>query len=279
MNKKTIFVILMVLFAATLGIVKYRTHEDKDIPKSFAASNESGVYWTCPMHPQIHQQHAGECPICHMKLVKVNNAGKTKTAENLTDDKRAPVEITKTEMGLIGIQKTAVEKMNMTVHLPIAGRIISRTSIAFQIYESDLKYIRTGQYFSGESSTASLDSISGTISAIDSIVDSTSRTVRVTGLVEKGSKDLQSETSFSGTIYFELKDRLVIPESAVLHSGSKDLVYLFTNQNNLIAKAIRLGLKSEGYYEVLSGLSEGDSISSGPNFLIDSEAKIRGASQ
>jgi rubrerythrin len=27
-------------------------------------------YYTCPMHPQIHQDKPGKCPICGMTLVK-----------------------------------------------------------------------------------------------------------------------------------------------------------------------------------------------------------------
>jgi Cu(I)/Ag(I) efflux system membrane fusion protein/cobalt-zinc-cadmium efflux system membrane fusion protein len=33
------------------------------------SSGEKKQYWTCGMHPQIHQDHPGICPICHMKLV------------------------------------------------------------------------------------------------------------------------------------------------------------------------------------------------------------------
>jgi hypothetical protein len=25
-------------------------------------------YWTCPMHPEVHQAKAGQCPICGMNL-------------------------------------------------------------------------------------------------------------------------------------------------------------------------------------------------------------------
>jgi Cu(I)/Ag(I) efflux system membrane fusion protein len=30
--------------------------------------------WTCPMHPQVIQDHPGSCPICHMDLVPVKEA-------------------------------------------------------------------------------------------------------------------------------------------------------------------------------------------------------------
>jgi multidrug efflux pump subunit AcrA (membrane-fusion protein) len=101
----------------------------------------------------------------------------------------------------------------------------------------------------------------------------------VIGTIKNGPKGILSETSFSGVIEIELKDRIAIPESAVLHSGQGDLVYLFGESNKLTAKFIKLGLKAEGFYEVVGGLKQGDVISSGPNFLIDSEAKIRGAAE
>jgi soluble cytochrome b562 len=29
----------------------------------------AGGYWTCPMHPEVHQAKAGTCPVCGMDLV------------------------------------------------------------------------------------------------------------------------------------------------------------------------------------------------------------------
>ncbi|WP_210521871.1 efflux RND transporter periplasmic adaptor subunit [Hymenobacter terricola] len=33
-----------------------------------------GSYYTCSMHPQVHQDHPSDCPICGMALIKVNKA-------------------------------------------------------------------------------------------------------------------------------------------------------------------------------------------------------------
>ena len=42
-------------------------------------------------------------------------------------------------------------------------------------------------------------------------------------------------------------------------------------------KKIQLGPRVDGGFQVLSGLDAGDEISTGSNFLLDSEARIRGA--
>jgi Cu(I)/Ag(I) efflux system membrane fusion protein len=135
--------------------------------------------------------------------------------------------------------------------------------------------MKPGLPFEGQTSDGELK---GTITSVDSIVDPTSRTVRVVGRIDKGPKTLVAETTFSGVVEIKLKDRVSIPESSVLHTGTGDLVYVFTNGSKLSARKIMLGSKSEGFFEVTSGLEPGEFISSGPNFLIDSEAKIRGTS-
>lgn len=37
---------------------------------STATATPTAVTWTCPMHPEITQDHAGTCPKCMMDLVR-----------------------------------------------------------------------------------------------------------------------------------------------------------------------------------------------------------------
>lgn len=276
MKKKWIavaMILAMIGYGAALKIFKDST------PKEIIPSpkTEGQAYWTCPMHPQIHTEHSGECPICHMKLIQVK-AQAAQVVEREQNDTRAPVQATGNQLNLLGIQRYEVEKMDLNVKIPVSGRFTSPSSVVFQVYESDLRYIKPGLTFRGESSFFSEQEVLGVISSVDSIVDPTSRTVRVVGSVRKGPRGIASETGFRGDIQLDLKGRVAIPESSVLHTGSGDLVYLFTDGNNLASKIVKLGLKSEGFYDVLDGVIPGQVISSGPNFLIDSESKIRGAS-
>lgn len=277
MKKKWMWI---ALFIAVIGVWASKDlfkKTEKGSEKTSTTKTENASYWTCPMHPQIHSDKAGECPICHMKLVQVK-APQTQNQE-AKGEARSEVIATDSQTALLGIQKHTVEKMDLTVLLPVSGRFLSSSSVAFQVYESDLRYVKSGLTFKGESSFYPEEEITGTISSVDSIVDPTSRTVRVIGSVKKGPLGLFSETSFRGEIEINLKDRVAIPESSVLHTGSGDLVYIFGDGNKLSAREVKLGPKTESFYEVLSGLKVGEVISSGPNFLIDSEAKIRGVSQ
>lgn len=278
MNKVKAISLLTILIV--FGVyIENKLHKKTLITNNSTFSKiEKNSYWTCPMHPHIHSEKSGECPICHMQLVKVKSSPKNieLTQQSTT---RSEVQTTMDQLKLLGIQKQRVEKMSLFVHIPISGRMISSNSVAFQIYESDLRYIKAGLRFKGTTAITPDQEINGTIISVDNIVDSSSRTIRVVGNVQKSSYNTAAETSFRGEIELELKDRLAIPESSVLHTGDGDLVYLIDENLKFKAKKIVLGLKSDSFYEVLSGLSQNDTISSGPNFLIDSEAKIRGANQ
>jgi hypothetical protein len=273
MNKKWLAVMAVLVLISAWAIQRLNS---KTPLKERPAISQLEAYWTCPMHPQIHAEHAGECPICHMKLIQVKATNEAQIVEQ--GDKRVAVSASGSQIALLGIQRTEVEKMNLKLKIPVSGRFISSSAVAFQIYESDLRYIKAGLTFHGANSFYPEEEVVGVISSVDSIVDPTSRTVRVVGSVQKGARGALSETGFRGDIEFELKDRVAIPESSVLHTGEEDIVYVFAKGNQLKPTIVKLGLKSEGFFDVMSGVSPGEEISSGPNFLIDSESKIRGAS-
>lgn len=275
--KRSWLVVIVIIAVAGLWVAKKYLSKGTTKEKTTYSKVEDTGYWTCVMHPRIHMDHPGECPVCHMKLVQVK-AQEAQAAEAAVSD-RSQVQASSGQLALIGIQKQEVERMDLNVSVPVAGRLLSSSNVAFQVYESDLNFIKAGLPFKGRSSFVPDGEITGVITSVDTIVDPTSRTVRVIGRIDKGPKGLISETTFSGVVSINLKDRVAVPESSILHTGTGDLVYVFGDGGKLAAREVRLGLKTEGFYEVVSGLQPGESISSGPNFLIDSEAKLRGTSE
>lgn len=233
---------------------------------------EETGYWTCTMHPQVHQSEPGKCPICGMPLVHVD---KKDHVESQTEE-TSGIEPTDTQLKNANISKYKVSKKDFLVTLSLSGRAISPREVSFQIYESDLGVVKPGIQISGYASTDPDTVMKGKISSVDTIVDPSSRTVRANAVLQSSVANFVAETSFYGQIQNKLKNQILIPEEAVLHAGKRDLVYLFTEDGKIQPQTVRLGLKSQGEYQVVAGLKEGDVISAGANFLIDSEAKIRG---
>jgi Cu(I)/Ag(I) efflux system membrane fusion protein len=56
-------------------------------------------------------------------------------------------------------------------------------------------------------------------------------------------------------------------------------VYVQTAEGQYEPREIRVGREASGYYEVVSGIREGENVVTSANFLIDSESKIRATLQ
>lgn len=71
MNRKSLIVISAVVLAAGAGGWWYAQSMAPHRHELTQMTDEQGkAYWTCPMHPQVRQDHPGSCPICGMKLTK-----------------------------------------------------------------------------------------------------------------------------------------------------------------------------------------------------------------
>lgn len=76
-------------------------------------------------------------------------------------------------------------------------------------------------------------------------------------------------------IEVDLGSRLAIPADAVIHTGTRTVVYTPTSPDTFEPREIELGMKSENFYEVVSGLKEGDEVVAAGTFLLDSESQLR----
>jgi Cu(I)/Ag(I) efflux system membrane fusion protein len=74
-------------------------------------------------------------------------------------------------------------------------------------------------------------------------------------------------------------DELVIavPESAVIDSGTRQVVILDRGEGRFEPRDVKLGRKGDGFVEVTSGLQDGENVVVNGNFLIDAESNLQAA--
>jgi Cu(I)/Ag(I) efflux system membrane fusion protein len=77
-------------------------------------------------------------------------------------------------------------------------------------------------------------------------------------------------------IKINLGKKLLIPESAVIDTGRGIVAYVDLGDGNYEPREIEVGLRSDRSIEVLSGLKAGEKVVSQANFLVDSEAQLKG---
>jgi membrane fusion protein, copper/silver efflux system len=70
---------------------------------------------------------------------------------------------------------------------------------------------------------------------------------------------------------------LALPESAVLDSGSRQVVLIDKGEGRFEPREVRLGRRGGGYVEVTEGATEGEAVVTSANFLIDAESNLKAA--
>lgn len=81
MRWKTLFILcLCVVVSCVIVGIAIRQHvTSQDVANS--AAGKAKQLWHCGMHPQVVQDHPGNCPICHMALTPIGSANAASTTQ------------------------------------------------------------------------------------------------------------------------------------------------------------------------------------------------------
>jgi len=230
-------------------------------------------FYRNPMDPSIHSDKPMKDSM-GMDYIPVYE-DKSQTPPDEKESKRSAFALTPNQLKLTGTSEFTVEKRDLISEIRLPGRALGGARVSFQAFEQDSSLIKSGIAFEAETPSVPGKILSGHITFVDSILDPMTRTLRVDGVLSGSSSfHLRTEASVIGKLKAKIPNTLAIPENAVLHLGDRDLVYISKGDGSFSPRTVSLGIKTGGYYEVKSGLSPGEKISSGPNFLLDSESKI-----
>ncbi|HRT90617.1 MAG TPA: efflux RND transporter periplasmic adaptor subunit, partial [Bacteroidales bacterium] len=165
-----------------------------------------------------------------------------------------------------------------SVLFTVAG--LSKVWILFEAYESDLPFIRENQSVTFTLRAFPGKKFSGKVSFIDPVVNPVTRVTGIRVEAPNNKGELKPGMFASGIIFADLSEysnSIVIPESAVLWTGSRSVVWLRLAGNDepvFIMRQVTLGPSTDKGYVVLSGLSEGDEIVVNGAFSIDAAAQL-----
>jgi Cu(I)/Ag(I) efflux system membrane fusion protein/cobalt-zinc-cadmium efflux system membrane fusion protein len=145
------------------------------------------------------------------------------------------------------------------------------------IYEYELAKVKIGSKASITFNFLLGKIYEGKVSFIYPTLDPKARTVKIR-IELNNSGELKPSMFANITIEGEdLVSEPVIPENAIIRSGLKDVVILSIGDGKFKPQQVQLGGYADGYYQVLNGLSEGNTIVTSAQFLIDSESNLKAA--
>jgi Cu(I)/Ag(I) efflux system membrane fusion protein len=159
---------------------------------------------------------------------------------------------------------------------------LSRIWVLFDAYESDLSWISPGQNVEFTTQAVPGKTFNGKITFIDPVVDASTRITKVRVEVPNSGLQFKPEMFVNGTIKSQMAgsgDQLIIPQSAVLWTGTRSVVYVKlpgTDQPAFKMREITLGSAMKDAYVVMDGLEEAEEIVTNGTFSVDAAAQLAG---
>lgn len=180
-------------------------------------------------------------------------------------------------LGLAPAQVSAWMKNPSLAQGLLVGKRGQAVWVYADVYEYDLQFVRPGIPMEIKSQTLPGKIWTTRVLSIDPVINPTTRTARVRARLDDVLGLLKPGTYVDVTIQSPLGSHLSVPENAVLDTGDKQYVFVAKEDGTLEPQRVRLGSKAQGYDEILSGLSPGETVSTSANFLIDSESQYQSA--
>jgi Cu(I)/Ag(I) efflux system membrane fusion protein len=156
----------------------------------------------------------------------------------------------------------------------------SRVWIIADVAESDIAAVKTGAHATVTLRSDPMQPLEGQVTFIYPELNPETRTIPVR--IELPNPDARLKTSmYADVVFSESEDPTVtaVPDSAIIDSGTKQVVLVAKGEGRFEPRAVKLGSRGDGYVEVREGLKTGEEVVTSANFLIDAESNLRAALQ
>lgn len=154
---------------------------------------------------------------------------------------------------------------------------LSRVWVNAEVPEAMAAQVRPGTTVEAEATAFPGKVFTGRVSAILPDVDATTRTLKAR--VELANPKAELVPGMFATLRFSSTARaqaLLVPSEAVIRTGTRSVVFVREANGNLRSVDVVTGIDSQGQTEIRSGLAAGQQVVVSGQFLVDSEASLRG---
>lgn len=178
------------------------------------------------------------------------------------------------------LEKTAVQGMRFTPGEPLFKIAdLSAIWLLADVFEQDIALVHVGQSVKISVDAYPGQELTGKIAYIYPTVTPETRTAKVRVELANPGGMLKPDMYASVQLVsgHGKASALMVPDSAILDSGTRQIVLVQRAEGLFEPREVKFGMRSDGYAEVLQGLSEGESVVVRANFLIDAESNLKAA--
>ncbi len=232
--------------------------------------------------------------------------GRPDVSAMIDADARSLVEAARQRLKLFDISDAQIKKIEesekpirtLTIYSPYSGYVLQKNVnqgtrvtagadlldvadlstvwITADIYEYEVPLIKVGDsavvqlsYFPGRQFTTRIDYIYPTLQG-------ETRTLKARFTLPNEGGRLKPQMFTNVEMKIGLGRKLAVPADAVINTGVRQVVYIDKGEGIFEPREVLTGVQTEKLVEITAGLKAGEKVASAANFLIDSEAKLKG---
>jgi RND family efflux transporter MFP subunit len=154
---------------------------------------------------------------------------------------------------------------------------LSRVWVIAQVFEAEARVAQPGRTARVTLPYEQDVALSGRIAFVYPTLDPESRTLKVRLEFPNPRDALKPGMFVTVELGAESERGIVIPDSAILDTGTRQVVFVETSPGQFVARDVSVALRADGQAVVRSGLAPGDRVATSANFLLDSESRLRNA--
>jgi membrane fusion protein, copper/silver efflux system len=220
--------------------------------------------------------------------------------ESLIDGARQRMRLAgMTEEQILAVESSGKVRPRLTITAPIAGVVaelgaregmtvmpgaalfringLSTVWVNAEVRESEAGSVRVGNVVEARTPALPGKIFQGRVSAILPEVSPTTRTIKAR--VELANVAGELKPGMFATVNFtpaERREVLSVPSEAVIQTGKRSIVIVAQGEGRFAPIEVETGVETDGRTEIRSGLEAGQKVVVSGQFLIDSEASLRG---
>jgi Cu(I)/Ag(I) efflux system membrane fusion protein len=230
---------------------------------------------------------------------------KNSTADPQYDSARRLLESARRKLSLwqIGEQEVRALEQNgqptdeVLLRSPASGHVVAKTAVAGKafmagdtlyeiadlshlwlrayVYEYELPLIKVGQKARVVLPYLGNKTYESTITFIYPHIDPQTRRAEIRLGVDNPKSELRPQMWGSVEVNASFGEVLTVPASAVIDTGVRFVAFVQRADEHLEPRELKIGFKTDDYYEVLEGVSAGEKVVMRALFLVDSESQLK----
>jgi len=252
-------------------------------PELFSAQNEYLIAW------RGLQQLRPDTP-----------ADQRQSATNLLSSARRRLELWEIgEEEIRRLEQRGVASDELLFRAPFSGHVVAKTAVegkAFMageslyevadlahlwveawVSESDLPLMKPGLQAAITFPSLGHKTFTAPITFLYPHLDPQTRRGRVRLELNNPDGLLRPDMWANVEVQIPLGERLLIPASAVIDTGQRFIAFVEGKDAHLHPRELKLGFKTDDWYEVLDGVQDGEKLVARALFLVDSESQLKAA--